>query len=97
MQTIYSSQDFYLAAFLVTLGNRLISHCENNGSTVFNFNEDEKLKSSVEAYFSMNASVEPMAYGNAIRSLKTVVHSYRSDKHSNSEERNYVKQFRSNK
>jgi len=34
-----------------------------------------ELKEFVEKYYSMTASVEPMAYGAAIRSLKSVIHS----------------------
>ena len=83
MQKTYSNRDFYLSAYLITLGYRLTSHQRMEGLTTFNFSSDETLQNAIDNYYSMKASVCPLAYSSAIRSLKTVIHS------SNSNSNNY--------
>lgn len=76
MHNKYKNRDFYLSAFLISSGCPLVGHSrENQTTTLFEFEETKRLKELVEKYYSMMASVEPMAYGAAIRSLKSVIHS----------------------
>ncbi len=76
MHNIYKNRDFYLSAFLISRGCPLVGHSrENQTTTLFEFEETKLLKELVEKYYSMTASVEPMSYGAAIRSLKSVIHS----------------------
>ena len=83
MNKTYSNQDFYLSAFLMTSGCRMLSNKRINGITIFSFEDNNYLQKLVSDYYSFQATCEPMAYGNAIRSLKSVIHS------SNSKESNY--------
>lgn len=75
MNKIYKSKDFYLSAYLISKGCPLKGHSrENQTTTLFEFNENAELQKLVEQYYSMTALIEPMAYGSAIRSLKSVIH-----------------------
>ena len=74
MNSKYSSRDFYLSAFFIARGCPLIGHSRVNQTTLFEFEETAELRKLVEQYYSMTALIEPMAYGAAIRSLKSVIH-----------------------
>ena len=75
MQT-YSNEDFYLSAYLLTTGYKLIEHARTKGLTTFTFESTNDIHDAVAEYYSLNAKVEPMKYGNSIRSLKSIIHSY---------------------
>ncbi len=75
MQT-YSNEDFYLSAYLLTAGYKLIEHTRKKGLTTFVFESTNDIHNDVAEYYSMKAKVEPMIYGNSIRSLKSIIHSY---------------------
>ena len=72
----YSNQDFYLSAFLLTKNFKLVEHTRTRGLTTFTFESDTKIENAVADYYSMNATVEPITFGNSIRSLKSIIHSY---------------------
>ena len=72
----YSNEDFYLSAYLLTTGYRLIEHTRQKGLTTFVFESTDNIENAVNEYYSMNAKVEPMKYGNSIRALKSIIHSY---------------------
>lgn len=91
-----SIRDFYLASFLIASGIKMQSHHKQNGNTVFNFADDKITADAVNSYYSMSAAIEPMTYSNAIKALKSIVHSY-SYTNSNLEGNNYVKQYKGNK
>ncbi len=71
----FDNRDFYLSAYLMAVGYKLISHRKAHNITTFIFDDSEELQYEVSQYFSMTASVEPMAYGLAQRALKSVIHS----------------------
>jgi len=77
MQT-YSNEDFYLSAYLLTTGYKLIEHTRKQGLTTFVFESTNDIHDAVAEYYTMNATVEPMKYGNSIRALKSIIHSYTS-------------------
>jgi hypothetical protein len=74
MNKIYANRDFYLSAFIIARGCPLTGHSRVNQTTLFEFEETAELRKLVEQYYSMTALIEPMAYGAAIRSLKSVIH-----------------------
>ena len=82
----YTNRDFYLSSYLIAAGIQLKSYRKTNGITTFEFNNSEKLHNLIQKYYSMTASVEPMAYGAAIKNLKSVIHS--TNTHTNSNFRN---------
>lgn len=75
MQTTYSNKDFYASAFLMAEGFELADYFRENGFTTFIFNESEALLEAVRKFHSLSALIEPVRYGNAIKSLKTLIHS----------------------
>ena len=75
MQT-YSNADFYLSAYLLTTGYKLIEHTRKQGLTTFVFESTNDIHNDVAEYYTMNATVEPIKYGNSIRALKSIIHSY---------------------
>ena len=70
------TRDFYCASFLIATGVKLQSHCRINGSTVFNFMNDMRTQTAIDTFYSMSGNVEPITYSNAIKALKSIVHSY---------------------
>lgn len=76
MRTNYSNQDFYLSAYLLTLGYKLVKHSRARGLTTFTFETNDKVEDAVADYYSLRANVEPLKFGNSIRTLKSIIHSY---------------------
>jgi hypothetical protein len=72
----YSNSDFYLSAYLLTKNYRLVEHNRTQGLTTFVFESTDNIENAVNEYYSMNAKVEPIKYGNSIRALKSIIHSY---------------------
>ncbi len=79
----YTNRDFYLSSYLIAAGIQLKSYHRTNGITTFEFDNSEKLHNLIQNYYSMTASVEPMAYGAAIKNLKSVIHSTNTYTNSN--------------
>jgi len=90
MKNEYSTENFYEAAYLVYEKNRLVDAKRNGNNTVFLFEDNEKVINEVDKLFSMQASVEPLTYGSAIRSLKSIIHAQRAHTNSNSKVNNNV-------
>ena len=89
----YITKDFNLAGYLLFKGYKLIDHPRTNGVTMFTFEDDGSIKVTLEKYYSIKASVEPIGFGNALRTLKSVLHSH--DKtNANVGENNYVQHNR---
>lgn len=96
MQKNYYTKDFYAAGFLLAEGFKLLSHSRNGRITIFEFEGDQTVKEAASKYFSLKTLVEPVKYGNALRTLKSILHSY--DKlNADGDVNNYVKQNRRNK
>ena len=71
----YTNRYFYLSSYLIAAGMQLKSFHRTNGITTFEFDNSEKLQNLVQEYYSMNAFVNAMQYGSAIKNLKSVIHS----------------------
>ena len=79
MQNIYENKDFYLSAFLIASGIKLLTHRRDGSITVFGFEKNNKVQILVDQYYTMSGSVKPMKYGASIRSLKNILHSVASE------------------
>lgn len=75
MYTQYTSKDFYLSAYLISIGFALDAHIREKGFTTFIFDNSRKLQKIVNEFYSQQALIEPIKYSQAIRSLKGVIHS----------------------
>ena len=75
MKKEYKSQDFYLSAYLMSSGIGLRSYHKENRLTVFVFEWDENLDQIITQYYSMQAQVNPVTYGQSLKNLKSIIHS----------------------
>lgn len=69
---LFVSKDLYLSSYLNSSGCRLHSHTRIDGITMFSFERTKELEQLVEAYFSLNASVNPLKYDEAMKVLRTL-------------------------
>ena len=91
----YVTKDYWLAAFLLATNNKLVKHTKQNGVTMFSFSITEKLNELVNQYFALEAMVNPVAYANAQRTLKSII--YGNENVNGNERRiNYVEQPQNN-
>ena len=74
MKNKFTNRDFYFSAYLIANGCKLSSHTKDRGITTFIF-DDERISELADNYYSMNALVEPIAFGNALKTLKSIIHS----------------------
>jgi len=70
----YTNRDFYLSSYLIAAGMQLKSYHKTNGITTFEFDNSEKLHDLIQKYYSMNATVNAMQYGSAIKNLKSIIY-----------------------
>ncbi len=75
MENTYTSRDFYLCGYLLSIGQPLQSHTRENGITTFTFHNTDLLQNEVNQYYSMNAKVNPVDYSQSLRTLKSLIHS----------------------
>jgi hypothetical protein len=78
-QNHYLQKNFYLSAFLYVNNCTLLKHERIGNSTTFTFIDSEELRNLVNGYYSNTASVNPIKYAEAIRTLKSMIHSNRSE------------------
>ena len=68
----------------------LIETVVNDGITTFVFYENDKIKKLIGSYYSLKGKVEPMAYGQAIRTLKSVIHASKSNSKSDNKYERHI-------
>lgn len=74
MKNKYRTKDFYLTSYLLSSGFTLSSHFKTEGLTIFEFEESVELLDHIQKYYGFSASVNPITYGNAMRTLKSIIH-----------------------
>ena len=75
----YATRDFYLASYLIDKGENYTNvHLANQNTTEFSFENSAKLIEYVEGFYTQKALVNPMSYGNTLRSVKSIIHSLKS-------------------
>ena len=76
---LYTTKDFYLVAYLFLLGNQIIeAKLVTPHTTEFSFVSNEDLTLGVAQFYSQKASVDPMSYGSAFRTVKSLIHSLKT-------------------
>ena len=75
----YATRDFYLASYLIDKGENYTNvYLVNQNTTEFIFEQSTKLYEYVESFYTQKALVNPMSYGNTLRSVKSIIHSLKS-------------------
>jgi hypothetical protein len=75
----YATRDFYLASYLIEEGKNYADvHLANHNTTEFLFLQSKELRGLVENFYTQKALVNPMSYGNTLRSVKSIIHSLKS-------------------
>jgi len=69
----YVTNDYYLSAYLVTMGFGFHHFERDGGITSFIFEKSDQVDDLVKLYYGFQAKVNPISYGNAMRSLKTII------------------------
>ena len=75
IENTYQSRDFYLSGYLLAIQQKLLSHTRENRITTFIFQDTNELHEAVERYYNMSANVNPVVYGQSLRSLKSLIYS----------------------
>jgi uncharacterized protein YajQ (UPF0234 family) len=86
----YSSKDFYLSSFLMANDCNLINNVVENGVTTFVFEMNDEVKKLIGNYYSLKSKVEPMAYSQSIRTLKSLIHASKSNAKSYTQNERYT-------
>ena len=86
----YSSKDFYLSSFLIANGCDLLDNVVEDRVTTFVFENNVEVKKLIGNYYSLKSRVEPLAYGQAIRTLKSVIHASKTNAKSYKENERYT-------
>ena len=71
----FKTKDFYLAALLFLKKYPLRDHEEDNGKTVFYFQDSDELRDTVQDYFYDQLTVSPHQYQEAIKMAKSIIYS----------------------
>ena len=75
MNNKYESRDFYLAGFLMSSGIPMVGNYKEGYKTTFVFNGGDNVERLVNGYYAMQETIEPVSYGQALRNLKSIIHS----------------------
>lgn len=73
--TNYTTNDFYLSAFLVASGVPITSHQRWNNRTSFEFAQKDGLSQLIDEYYADHVKVSPIRYGNSLKNLKALIYS----------------------
>ena len=84
------TKDFYLSSYLIANGCNLLDNVVEDGVTTFVFEKNDEIKKLIGNYYSLKSRVEPMAYGQAIRTLKSVIHASKSNAKSYTQNERYT-------
>ncbi len=74
MNNEYSTEDFYLAAYLIYQKHKIVDTRLSGNNTLFTFNSDESMIKEIGKFYSMQTSIDALNYGSAIRSVKSMIH-----------------------
>lgn len=79
----YTTNDFYLSAFLVASNIPLSAHERWNGKTSFKFAETDELSQLIDEYYADHVKVSPIRYGNSLKNLKALIYSGNTNMNTN--------------
>jgi hypothetical protein len=73
MKNHITTDDFYLASFLLANDVSLVKHVRQDNSSTFEFSGSD-VNALVHSYYQDSANVSPLAFAKAIRNLKNIMY-----------------------
>ena len=73
MNSTITTNDFYLAAFLITKNKPLTGHVRANNKSTFEF-EGDGINELLDEFYQGRANISPLAFAKSIRNLKTMMY-----------------------
>ena len=73
MNSIVTTTDFYLAAYLLSENYRLAGHIRANGKSEFHF-EGDGINELLNDFYQGRAMISPLLYAKTIRNLKAIMY-----------------------
>jgi hypothetical protein len=74
MNNEYVSKDLSLTAYLMASGITIKSFQREDGVLFFCFDRTPQLEDLTKRYYSFTATVNPVAYSHALRTLKSIIY-----------------------
>ena len=71
--SIVTTTDFYLAAYLLANNYRLAGHIRTNGKSQFEF-EGNGINELLDDFYQGRAVISPLAFAQTIRNLKAIMY-----------------------
>ena len=93
MQKIFKTRDFYLTGYLIINSCELLNCTNQNGVSIFEFPDDEKMSGLVSAFYSMKGNCDAITYAAAIRNLKSIIHAAKTDSNINAKSNNLNNEY----
>jgi hypothetical protein len=75
----YNTEDIYLAAFLSTESFPVVQWKRDIGLTKFTFEQSAELSQLVGEYYADRVTTSPLQFGNALKNLKSMIHSKQNE------------------
>ena len=75
----YETKDLALAAYLTATGFVLKNHSKHYSEIYFEFEHSGQLEDEALKYFSRQALVEPVAFSQSLRSLKSILYAIKNE------------------
>ena len=73
MNSAITTNDFYLAAFLITKQKPLTGHVRENNKSTFEF-EGNGINELLDDFYQGRAVISPLAFAQTIRNLKAIMY-----------------------
>jgi len=75
----YETKDLYLAAYFLAIGFTLKDNSRQNSEIYFEFEHSDSLADEALKFISRQALVEPIAFSQAMRSLKSILYAIKNE------------------
>ena len=75
----YETKDLALAAYLSAIGFALKNHSKHTNEIYFEFEHSDSLSEESLIFFSRQALVEPVAFNQSMRSLKSILYAIKNE------------------
>ena len=75
----YETKDLALAAYLIAIGFVLKNYSKQNNEIYFEFEHSDRLSDEELKFISRQALVEPLAFSQSLKSLKSILYAIKNE------------------